>query len=111
MIAITVKWYVKGEYADDFVDLTAEFTQACRAEPGCLWFEWGRSVEDPSIYYLTEAYADAEAGRAHVESDHFKKAMATQGRYAARRPQVVSVEADQDGWSDLGELQMDDDPA
>ncbi len=108
MISITVKWYVKPQYADDFPALTQEFTDACRAEPGCLWFEWGRSIDDPTIYYLTEAYADGAAGKAHVESDHFKTAMATQGQYAARRPQVVSFEVPQDGWADLGEIQLDD---
>ncbi len=108
MISITVKWYVKPEYADTFPELTREFTQACRAEPGCLWFEWGRSTEDPTVYYLTEAYADGDAGKAHVTSAHFEKAMATQGQYAARRPQVVSFETPQQGWADLGEIQMDD---
>ena len=78
MIAITVKWDVKPEYADKFMDLVDEFTRACRAEPGCLWFEWSRSVDDPNQYILLEAYKDGAAGKVHVESDHFKKAMATQ---------------------------------
>ncbi|WP_347349307.1 putative quinol monooxygenase [Nigerium sp.] len=108
MIAIILKWHVKPQYADQFPQLVSEFTQACRAEPGCLWFEWARSVDDPNVYLGTEAYADAAAGKAHVESEHFKKAMATQGEYAARRPQIVSVETPGDGWSELGEIQMDD---
>jgi len=107
MIVITVKWYVKPEFADDFPALTREFTDATRAEPGCLWFEWGRSTEDPCIYYLTEAFADGAAGSAHVGSEHFKTAMAIQGRYAARRPQIVSFEVPGDGWSELGEIQLD----
>ncbi|WP_040161021.1 putative quinol monooxygenase [Nigerium massiliense] len=108
MIAITVKWDVLPQYVDSFLDLTREFTEACRAEPGCLWFEWSKSVDNPNEFVLIEAYKDAEAGREHVESDHFKKAMATQGRYAATRPKVVSVEAEQDGWNELGEIEMDD---
>ena len=106
MIAITVKWDVKPEYVDDFMDLTREFTQACRAEPGCLWFEWSRSVENPDQYILIEAYRDAAAGTAHVESDHFSKAMVTLGQYASRRPQVVSVSTEQQGWAPLGEITM-----
>ncbi|WP_316668829.1 putative quinol monooxygenase [uncultured Propionibacterium sp.] len=108
MIAITVKWDVRPEHADDFIDLTGEFTRACRAEPGCLWFEWSRSVETPGQYILIEAYRDAAAGREHVESGHFRKAMATLGRYVARRPQVVSVSTEQQGWAPLGELTMPD---
>ena len=108
MIAITVKWDVKPEYSADFMDLTREFTEACRAEPGCLWFEWAKSVETPDQYILIEAYRDAAAGREHVESEHFRTAMATQGRYAARRPQVVSVSNEQQGWAPLGEIIMPD---
>ena len=103
MITITVKWDVKPEYADDFMELTREFTEACRAEPGCLWFDWSRSVDKPNEYVLIEAYKDAEAGSAHVNSEHFQKAMKVQGRYAATRPKVISYEIPQDGWSELGE--------
>lgn len=106
MIFITVKWDVKPEFADDFMSLTKEFTDACRAEPGCLWFEWSRSVDDPTQYVLVEAYKDAAAGKAHVESDHFRTAMSEQGRYAASRPKVVSVEVPGDDWSELGEIDM-----
>ncbi|GAB3703093.1 putative quinol monooxygenase [Mariniluteicoccus flavus] len=108
MIAITVKWDVKPEYADDFLELTREFTEACRAEPGCLWFEWSRSCENPNEYVLIEAYRDARAGAEHVQSGHFAEAMRTQGQYAASRPKVISVEAPGDGWSELGEIEMPD---
>ncbi|WP_130865884.1 putative quinol monooxygenase [Acidipropionibacterium timonense] len=108
MRAITVKWDVKPEYADSFLDLTRDFTLACRAEPGCLWFEWSKSVEEPNVFVLLEAYRDEQACIDHVQSEHFKEAMATQGRYAATRPKIVSVEADQDGWNELGEIHMDD---
>lgn len=106
MIAITVKWDVKPEYADQFLDLTREFTEACRAEPGCLWFEWSKSCERENEFILIEAYRDADAGKEHVESEHFKKAMREQGRYAATRPKVVSGEIPGDGWAELGEIEM-----
>ncbi|WP_409482991.1 putative quinol monooxygenase [Arsenicicoccus dermatophilus] len=108
MIAITVKWDVKPEYADQFPELTREFTQACRAEPGCLWFEWSRSLERPNEYVLLEAFRDAEAGAAHVRSEHFAKAMKEQGAYAASRPRIISVERDGEGWDELGEIEMPD---
>ena len=108
MITITVKWDVKPEYADQFMHLTREFTEACRAEPGCLWFDWSRSVDNPNEYILIEAYKDGEAGKAHVESAHFTKAMKEQGQYVNTRPKVISYEIPQDDWSDLGELEMPD---
>lgn len=106
MITITVKWHVKPEFADEFIDLTKAFTDATRAEPGCLWFEWSRSVDDPDRYVLIEAFRDAAAGAAHVQSAHFATAMATHGRYVVSRPQIISYEIDQDGWNELGELRM-----
>lgn len=106
MIAITVKWDVKPEYVDEFPSLVEEFTQACRAEPGCLWFEWSKSLEHPNEYILIEAFKDADAGAAHVQSAHFAKAMKEQGRYAASRPKIISVEAPGQGWDELGEIEM-----
>ena len=106
MITITVKWDVKPEYADDYMELTREFTEATRAEPGCLWFDWSRSVDNPNEYVLVEAFRDGAVGGEHVNSEHFKKAMATHGEYAASRPKIISYEIPQDDWSELGELQM-----
>lgn len=105
MIAITVKWDVKPEYVDRFLDLTREFTEATRAEPGCLWFEWSRSCERPSEFVLVEAFRDGAAAD-HVGSDHFATAMADFGEYVTARPKIISVEAPGDDWSELGELQL-----
>ena len=50
MIFITAKFKVKPEDADRWPQITAEFTRAVRAEPGCLWFDWSRSLDDPNEY-------------------------------------------------------------
>src|SRR5699024_11917020 len=73
MIFITAKFRVRPEYADQWMDIVDEFTQAVRAEPGCLWFDWSRSVADPNEYVLVEAYRDDDAAAAHVNADHFAK--------------------------------------
>ncbi len=106
MITITVKWDVKPEYADDYMELTREFTEATRAEPGCLWFDWSRSVDNPNEYVLVEAFRDGAAGGEHVNSEPYKNAPATHGEYPASRPKIISYEIPQDDWSELGELQM-----
>jgi quinol monooxygenase YgiN len=38
------------------------FTAATRAEPGCISFEWSRSTDGPSVYFLVEAFRDSAAG-------------------------------------------------
>ncbi len=81
-----------------------EFTQATRSEPGCLWFDWSRSLEDRNEYVLLEAFADDDAGAAHVQSDHFKKATETMPPHLVETPRIVNVKLPQDDWSELGEM-------
>ena len=103
MIFIVVKNPVRPEFADDWVDLVEEFTSASRAEPGNILFEWYRSVEDPNTYVLVEAFRDAAAGEAHVQSDHFRTATGQLRKWLAAVPEIVHVEAPGDGWAKMGE--------
>lgn len=104
MIFITAKFRVLPEHADEWPQITREFTEACRAEPGCKWFDWSRSVDDPTEYVLVEAFRDEAAGAAHVQSAHFKAAQQTLPRYLAQTPRIVNVTVPQDDWSELGEM-------
>jgi len=104
MIFITAKFRALPEHADRWPEIADEFTQATRAEPGCLWFEWSRSLVDPTEYVLVEAFRDDEAGAAHVQSDHFKKAQQTLPPHLAETPRIVNVTVAQDDWSRLGEM-------
>ncbi|MFE7031294.1 putative quinol monooxygenase [Streptomyces sp. NPDC057621] len=108
MIFITARFRVLPEYADSWPDITREFTQATRDEPGCLWFDWSRSVDDPTEYVLVEAFRDDEAGTAHVTSDHFTKARGTLPPHLARTPEIVNATIPQEGWSLLGEMAVPD---
>ena len=108
MIFITAKFRVLPEDADQFTAITAEFTAATRAEPGCLWFDWARSVDDPTTYVLVEAFRDGDAGVAHVQSDHFRTAQQTLPPHLAETPQIVNFEVPQDDWSLLGEMAVPD---
>jgi quinol monooxygenase YgiN len=104
MIFITAKFKIRPEDADQWPQIAAEFTDATRAEPGCLWFDWSRSVADPQEYVLVEAFRDDQAGAAHVRSDHFKKAQQSLPPHLAQTPRIISVTIPQDDWSLLGEL-------
>lgn len=104
MIFITAKFQILPEHAGQWPDIAREFTEATRSEPGCLWFDWYRSVEDPNEYALVEAFRDAKAGAAHVQSAHFHTAQQTLPPYLADTPRIINVEAPQDDWSLLGEM-------
>jgi quinol monooxygenase YgiN len=104
MIFITAKFRIKPEEADDWPAIVGPFTQATRAEPGCLWFDWSRSLADPTEYVLVEAFRDGDAGAAHVNSAHFKQAQQDLPRHLVATPKIISQTVDQNDWSDLGEL-------
>jgi quinol monooxygenase YgiN len=104
MIFITAKFPVRPEHADRWPEICGGFTKATRAEPGCLWFDWSRSLDDRTEYVLVEAFRDADAGAAHVQSEHFKEARRTLPPYLARTPRIVNATIPQDDWSPLGEM-------
>jgi quinol monooxygenase YgiN len=103
MILVVVKNPIKPKYADEFPSLIAEFTQATRAEPGNVCFDWYRSVDDPNMYVLVEAFVDRAAGDLHTSTEHFQKAMGELGRYLAAVPEIVNVEVPE-GWSRMSEV-------
>jgi quinol monooxygenase YgiN len=107
MIFITAKFRVRPDEADDWPSISKAFTEATRAEPGCLWFEWSRSLDDPTEYVLVEAFRDDDAGAAHVRTDHFRAAQRDLPLHLAETPRIVNATVPQDGWSELGELRVE----
>lgn len=105
MIFIAVKFPVLPARSDEWLALVADFTTSTRAEPGNIFFEWSRSVDDPDEYVLLEAFRDQDAGVAHVNSEHFKAAMATLPEAISATPKIVNVQADGEGWGAMAELQ------
>ena len=107
MIFITAKFKVLPEHAEEWPEIVRGFTEATRAEAGCLWFQWSRSLDDPNEYVLIEAFADDDAGAAHVQSEHFAAACAHLPKHLAETPAIVNVSVPGTGWSELGELAVD----
>jgi quinol monooxygenase YgiN len=103
VIFIVVKFKVKPEWSERWLGLVEDFTQATRKEAGNLWFDWSRSVEDPDEFVLVEAFQDDAAGD-HVNSEHFKKAMADLPQALQETPRIISRQLDGDGWDRMGEL-------
>jgi len=86
MIFIVAKFPVKPEHADRWPEIVADFTRGTRSEPGNLWFDWSRSLDDPTEYVLVEAFRDLP-------------------QYLVRTPQIINVpDVPGDGWNLLGEL-------
>jgi quinol monooxygenase YgiN len=107
MIFIVVKQPVRPEYADQWLSLVEPFTSATRAEPGNIFFDWFRSTDDPNLYLLVEGFRDAEAGKVHVDSPHFKAAMEQLPHWLADVPEIINVEVVGHNWARMSELQVD----
>lgn len=105
MIFIVVKFTVRHDRAESWMSVVADFTAATRAEPGNLFFEWSRSLDNPDVYVLVEAFADAAAGGAHVGSDHFTAGIASMAPEVTAVPEIVNVEVPTSGWGRMAELQ------
>jgi quinol monooxygenase YgiN len=106
LIFITAKFPVKPEHADDWPAICRAFTEATRAEDGCLWFDWSRSLDDPTEYVLVEAFADDDAGAAHVQSEHFRAAQQELPAHLAETPRIVNFSVPGTGWAELGEMSV-----
>ncbi|MBD2758848.1 antibiotic biosynthesis monooxygenase [Yimella sp. cx-573] len=103
MYFIVVKFKTKPEWTDRWLDLVHDYTEATRKEPGNLWFEWSRSVEEPDTFVLVEAFTD-DGAEPHVNSEHFKKATQEMGQAVAETPRIVSRQVEGSGWDEMGEV-------
>ena len=107
MILINVRFTVKPDRADDWLDFARPFTEATRAEPGNLWFDWYRSVDDPTEFFLCEAFREGDAPGEHVGSDHFAAFTAAAPQWLTRTPQIVNTTAKGQAWGEMGEIRVD----
>ena len=107
MIFITAKFHIKPEDADAWPEISRPFTEATRAEPGCLFFDWSRSLDDPTEYVLVEAFRDGAAGGAHVHSEHFTAARSSLPPHLVSTPKVINFDVHPDDWSELGEMKVE----
>lgn len=104
MIFIAAKFRPRPEHADRWPEIVHDFTQATRSEPGCLWFEWSRRIDDPAEYVLIEAFRDNEAAAHHVQSPHFRAAQESMPPYLDETPRIVNFSVPGDDWSPLTEM-------
>lgn len=106
MIFIVVKFKVRPEHREDWLSITKDFTDATRAEPGNLWYEWSRSVDDSSEYVLVEAFRDAEAGAQHVAAEHFRRGLEAMRPALSETPHIINTEVPGTSWARMGELDI-----
>jgi quinol monooxygenase YgiN len=70
---VSAHWRAKQGKEERLAELIEELTPPSRAEPGNLFYQAQRAVDDPQLFYLYEQYADEAAYQAHMDSDHFTR--------------------------------------
>lgn len=107
MILINVKFHVKPEYAETFLEEIDWYTQACNSEPGCLNFDWYRDPEDRQRFFLVEAYADGKDVD-HVQGEHFKRSCEEFPKYLLETPEIINVHLDgKTEWDHMAEYKVE----
>ena len=70
---LTAKWIAKEGEENAVGEALKTLAGPSRTEPGCLYYQPCRDLENPRSFLIFEVYADEDAYRAHGESDHFKQ--------------------------------------
>lgn len=106
MILINVKFKPLPENVENFREIVSEFTEATRAEEGCLFFEWYRSTDNPDEYLLLEGFKD-DAAEAHVGSEHFKKVSELFPTVLSETPEIINTLIEgKTEWDRMAEFQV-----
>lgn len=90
MILINVRYKVRPEYADTFLEEVAWFTAATRAEEGNIFFDWYQDPVNSNEFLLIEAFEDG-ADVAHVTSAHFTRAQEELPKYFLETPDIINT--------------------
>jgi quinol monooxygenase YgiN len=70
---VSAKWRAKEGKEERLLEVIREMTAPSRAEPGNVFYQAQRSVEDPRLFYLYEQYVDVSGYEAHMASEHFTR--------------------------------------
>ncbi len=94
MIGIVATLKVQVEKAAEFEAVFVALTATVKAnEPGCLVYQLTKSRTEPGTYKVLELYTDADAVKAHGQTDYFKAAGAKMGPTMAGAPVIEYLDA------------------
>lgn len=77
MITFVAHCPVKPECAEAFEAAMTEMAENVRQhEPGAVYYEFSRSVDEPNVFLVIEVYADEAAFKAHWKTDFIRPSIA-----------------------------------
>jgi quinol monooxygenase YgiN len=89
MITFVAYCPVKPQHAEAFEAAMAEMAENVRRhEPGAVYYEFSRSVDEPNVFLVIEVYADEAAFKAHWKTDYIRPSIAKTQPLMNGPPQV-----------------------
>ncbi|MGA8045936.1 MAG: putative quinol monooxygenase [Dermatophilaceae bacterium] len=105
MILITVKFPIRDDRLQEWHELSSYYAEAVNAEPGCVFFEFSRSIAEPNTFVCLEGFRDSDAGAEHMRQDHVARFMAEMPDIVSAHPQIIYVDAPEvEGFAPMGEI-------
>lgn len=105
MILITVKFPIREDRLEQWDELSAFYARAVNDEPGCVFFEFSRSLTEPNTFVCIEGFRDSAAGGEHMAQEHVARFMAEMPDIVSAQPQVIFVDAEEvTGFGPMGEI-------
>ena len=105
MILINIVMPIRPEKRDEWLALADSYARDVNAEEGCLFFKFSQSLTDENEFVCIEGYRDADAGAAHVAQPHAKHFFETAPDLVSAAPQILYMDAENDGFAPMGEIQ------
>jgi quinol monooxygenase YgiN len=70
---VAAMWRAKEGQEETIERVIKTMTPLSREEPGCLYYQAQRSLDDPRLFFLYEQYADESSYEAHMATPHFEE--------------------------------------
>jgi hypothetical protein len=105
MISIVVKFNVRPDCSDEWIERINDFTLATREEAGNLWFEWSRSVENPDSSFLSKGFSMLMPAL-HTSTLSTSKNPYGRRHHAGQYPEILYAEIPRTEWSLLAEMSV-----
>lgn len=70
---VAARYRAKEGEEERILAILRQMTEPSRAEPGCLFYQAHRSLEDSRVFFLYEQYVDEDGYKAHMATEHFQR--------------------------------------
>ena len=106
MQVVVIRFPVREEWVDRWLDVVDEFTRATRAEDSNLWFWWARSVDEPGVFFLLEGHRE-EGVEQHLKSPLIPKIQREWPAALVETPRVLMTTMPGNDWRELALLPVE----